>query len=567
MTKQMNELINTLKEAGEDFEFYPTTRDMVRRIWKFKLANRHGHYGFGTVLDIGAGKCDFRKWMKEFNRENPHAPSADISEYFVIEKSRILIDRLAPDVIVLGTDFNETTLIDKEVDTIFCNPPYSEYEEWTKRIILESNCDDIFLIIPSRWKQSETIQLALRSLKAPFGTKLVSVLGQADFLSAERNARAKVDILHIDKSWQGRDAGFDYMFDELFQMDDAPDRDMIRWACDEEEKKREALRKALTTGKNKVEILCDGYEAARKQLYEHFKKIASLDPDLLASVGVHKDNVKEALKRKYKGLKNLYWSAAFDCLDEITSRLTSESRRKILSDFSMLKQVDFTPSNLYAMIVWVIKNYNKFTEQQMIDLFIGLSSKENVRNYVSNKRVFEDFCSRYSSDAEKNTHYTLDYRIICTEYALPGEGWHSWDNHITYACRTKIEDVCAVANSLGFQAGEIQLPETWGKRGTVYMADEKTVLFAFRCYLNRNVHIKFNIELMKALNVAVARKLGWIRKPSDIAQEFTPEMAKGAERYFNCFRLLDVSKVPCLLGMQAMESCSVEERDSEPTLL
>ena len=63
MTKQMNELINTLKEAGEDFEFYPTTRDMVRRIWKFKLANRHGHYGFGTVLDIGAGKCDFRKWM------------------------------------------------------------------------------------------------------------------------------------------------------------------------------------------------------------------------------------------------------------------------------------------------------------------------------------------------------------------------------------------------------------------------------------------------------------------------------------------------------------------------
>ena len=29
MTKQMNELIAELKEAGEDFEFYPTTRDMA----------------------------------------------------------------------------------------------------------------------------------------------------------------------------------------------------------------------------------------------------------------------------------------------------------------------------------------------------------------------------------------------------------------------------------------------------------------------------------------------------------------------------------------------------------
>ncbi|MBR2962714.1 MAG: hypothetical protein IKC53_00735, partial [Lentisphaeria bacterium] len=98
-----------------------------------------------------------------------------------------------------------------------------------------------------------------------------------------------------------------------------------------------------------------------------------------------------------------------------------------------------------------------------------------------------------------------------------------------------------------------------------YMADEKTVLFAFRCYLNRNVHIKFNIELMKALNVAVARKLGWIRKPSDIAQEFPPEMAKGAERYFNCFRLLDVSKVQKLICAQPEtmddNDCSEEEQE------
>ena len=47
---------------------------------------------------------------------------------------------------------------------------------------------------------------------------------------------------------------------------------------------------------------------------------------------------------------------------------------------------------------------------------------------------------------------------------------------------------------------------------------------------------------MKALNVAAARKLGRIRKPGDIAQEFPPEMAREVKRYYGCFRQLDVSK-------------------------
>ena len=58
--------------------------------------------------------------------------------------------------------------------------------------------------------------------------------------------------------------------------------------------------------------------------------------------------------------------------------------------------------------------------------------------------------------------------------------------------------------------------------------------------MNGNVHIKFNMEFMKALNVAVARKLGWIHNAADIAREFTPEMADGAERYFDAFKGLSL---------------------------
>lgn len=179
----------------------------------------------------------------------------------------------------------------------------------------------------------------------------------------------------------------------------------------------------------------------------------------------------------------------------------------------------------------------------MIDLFMALSSKENVQNYVSNKRAFEEDRWRYNKREMHNTHYTLDYRIVVTKYALPGEARYKWhDSSVRELYQTKIEDICAVANNLGFLATLVDMPDAYGKRGEVWTTiDEKTAtLFEFRCYQNGNVHIKFNMEFMKAFNVAVSRKLGWIHKAEDIAKEFPPEMANGAERYFDAFKGLSL---------------------------
>ena len=44
-------------------------------------------------------------------------------------------------VVIIGSDFHEQTLIDKKVDLIFCNPPYSEFELWTKQIIDWKSCN------------------------------------------------------------------------------------------------------------------------------------------------------------------------------------------------------------------------------------------------------------------------------------------------------------------------------------------------------------------------------------------------------------------------------------------
>lgn len=542
-------LIERLKEAGEDFEFYPTTKAMVRAIWNHatKPTYRDRRVYWNSVLDIGCGTCNFKRWIEELNEEakpkNPHVyeyRNIIMRDYYVMEESRILLERLPPETIVLGTDFNESTLIDKEVDTVFCNPPYSVFEEWTRRIILESNCGRIYLIVPERWKRSEEINHAIRRANA-----VVEVIGHADFLNAERSARAKVDILFVNKE-NGKDAGFDAFFDEVFGMSD--EKKKPDWQTCETELQK--LKTELAAAKNKVELLCNGYDAARDELFHHFKTIAGLDADVLKSVGVFKDTVKKALKEKIAGLKNIYWQSAFDCLDEITSRLTSTSRYELLNRFRILKSVDFTPSNLYAMIIWVVKNYNRYTESQMIHLFLALSSKENVRNYVSNKRAFEEYHYRFGDDSPRSSHYTLDYRIIATSHALPGDGRDSsYNPDVREIVQQKISDICAVAYSLGFQKTYMCIPDQFGQPGRVYFDKDEKVLFEFRLYQNRNVHLKFNIELMKALNVAVAQKLGWIRKAEDIKKEFAPDMAAGAEKYFNRFNLcsIDVTRASSLL--------------------
>lgn len=552
-------LIKQLKDNGQDYEFYPTTREMVRCI--FEHALRHAHHNnktFGDVLDIGCGTCNFLTHLQDiyaaYHKEYPNDTRCKgISQYYVIEKSRILIDRLPASAIVLGVDFHENTLIDKKVDTIFCNPPYSEYEDWTARIIRESVCNDIYLIIPQRWKNSDKIKAAIATIgethRAWRGGEVktvqtVTVIGSFDFLDAERAARAKVDIIHIDKSHRESSSGFDVFFDDVFPMGAKEDKTDFQSA-----EYKEGMKNELLTGKNKIEILCKGYAEAQRTLFEHFRVICGLDADILETIGVRKENVKKALKQKFEGLKSMYWHLAFDCLDQITSRLTSTSRSDLLFKFDKLLTIDFNAENVYSLVIWVIKNANKYYKSQMIDFFERMSDPDNIKNYKSNQKVFVK--NRWGYCNEKHSHYTLDYRIVCGRHSLPSarDSYHCHPT-IEQQMEYKIADVITVARNLGFEVGETIYPERYGAKGHVMMPDG-TELFEFKLFMNDNVHLKFNKEFIKALNVEVSRELGWIHSREDIAREFTPEMAAGAEQYFDKILRIGLSTAPALMHSES----------------
>lgn len=512
MKQETRDLITELKENNQDFEFYPTSKQMVDVIYSHCERMYPQPRSF---LDIGCGTCNFQKYMNE---------SGYKLQYYVMEKSKILLDRLPKETIVLGTDFWQNTLIDKNVDAIFCNPPYSEYEKWVDRIITEASCNYIYLVIPERWKENEVIVEKINQLKCSY-----TVLGNFDFINAERQARAKVDVVFIDKRDCKTNSAFDFWFNQTFKMRDK--KELYEWK--KEDNKRSEIKNQLVAGKNKIEILVNLYDNELDTLFNHFSAITSLDVDILESIGVSKKAVMESLQNRMEGLKNLYWKLAFDELDEITSRLTSETKEKLLNSFNKLLSVDFTPENIYSLVIWVCKNASAYYEEQLIELYKKLTQPANVIKYKSNQKVFvnDRWGNRRFDNPDDITHYCLSYRIICDRLYFNSYGYYIETKINQYNAVRIVDDFCAIANNLGFMVGKKEVPEIYGEKYYVYDKSEKT-LIEFKVFQNGNTHLKFDKELAKAINVEVSRLLGWIRSKEDIKNEFPDDMAKGAEKYF-----------------------------------
>lgn len=512
-------LVQQIKEAGQDFEFYPTTREIVYRVWR--VIGRHGdNY---RVLDIGAGNGNFFRLLGEFNRTK-QCEDCYRSRFtkYAIEKSQILISNLPADVFVIGTDFHHQTLIDKEMDVIFCNPPYSEYEAWATKIIKEANAERVFLVIPTRWKESALIQQAIKSRGV-----FVSVLDTYDFINAERAARAKVNLLSISygDKYDRSDSAFNTWFDETFKFA-APQKEVLEY--EEERQKAAQLNAQLVKGQNLIERLEELYLDEMQRLYGNYRAIEKLDAGILSELNVDVNKLREGLKLRLKGTKNLYWEQLFNRLTAITDRLTAKSRREMLDKLEKNTSVDYTAANAYAIVLWAIKNANQYMDSQLKELYLELSKPDNVLNYKSNQRTFQQDDWRYG--AEKPTHYKLDYRIINRLYKCFDTDWDGNVRDLYESAHNNINDIITVAKNLGFAVKQSSFDFTWHpgepKVFTYLEKGEEKQFMRAKAHLNGNIHYQFCKEFSKAFNVEAGRLFGWLRTAQEAAHELDLPLAE-----------------------------------------
>jgi hypothetical protein len=169
--------------------------------------------------------------------------------------------------------------------------------------------------------------------------------------------------------------------------------------------------------------------------------------------------------------------------------------------------LDFNHDNIYSIVVWVINNFNKYTGEQILDVFDKLTSQDYVRAYKSNIHWKKDDW-RYTGKGMPEK-YALDYRLVT----------HCYKSYRYAQC--VIDDFIVICRSLGYNIHEsYYLDHTdLGSEQRFYTTDGK-IAFTVRLYKNSNAHMKVSKDIMLKFNVEVARLRHWINCYEDIEAEF-----------------------------------------------
>jgi len=537
--------LKVLAAHGEDFEWYPTTEEILAKmnddlhalfvkndlgrhcrnfnrekmfdcnsIYNKETMQDEYTYYVHSILDVGAGDG------RVFNALRGENNDIEVKRRYGIEIAKGQADDLiAKDVFIIGRDFFKTSLLDKAYSVIFSNPPYSKFVPWVEKLFEEANFGVMYLVLPSRWKEK---------IKPSCGIELydTKVVGSFDFLHADRKARAKVNLVrvtHKQKEVEDRYNGEKYGSHIEYGSDDTPDS-FERWITNnfgafstekdnyvhscEYEQERALKLKGYGIGE-----LVDDYGYEMTALLDAFKAFGRMPSRILEAFDMNRKSILEVIRNSIKGLKQRYWKAAFEKLDPIKSRLTRSTRNGLVYRMEEFYTLNFNEENIYSIVVWVINNFNRYTGEQILDVFDKLTNQECIKAYKSNIHGVRDdwHYSRNSDCKGKPEKYKLDYRIVTRCYKS-----YRYDECV-------VDDFAVICRSLGFFIPDSCCLDTSdnlkGREQTFYTVTGETA-FTARYYKNSNVHLKINKKIMLRFNVEAARLRHLINSHEDIMNEF-----------------------------------------------
>lgn len=543
--------IEELKANDSDFEWYPTTDEMIEAvITDISAASRLSECH--SVLEVGAGDA------RVLNEISKHK-NIGCTNFYAIEKAPEHVARWHDRITFVGGNFYESNIANKSVDIIFSNPPFGEYERWTEHLIKNAHTKVIYLVLPERWVNSDRIQAAIK-----FRGMVSKVILSGDFLNADRRARAKVNVLRItsDKfsdeevmtilhsKWTKGSYSFSnsdmedpmsLMFAELFpniSNINTTHGDYTKQSNEQSYRHNELFKAA-----NTIEGLVTLYEKECSNILENYKTLDSLDKRLFNELKLNLDSIKKMLTERMTSLRNEFWQVFIRHYKPIADRLTVRFRKRLYDEvINKSKDIEFNVINAIIVTEIVLRAANDYKDEQVKMFFLDLSSEKGIKNYKSNEKVFSEGEWRYAKYTSKEIlgQYALDYRIVQQNAFRVDYGWKG--DISAYNLKPVIEDLYVIARLVGMRVPQsVYLDKMSYDDYFVgesiyanYVENEKTVeLFKIKFFKNGNQHLFLNQEFALRLNIYVGKLLGWLKNSKQAYEEMGEVIGKANETEFS----------------------------------
>lgn len=515
-------MLKLIKEVNQDFEWYPTTEEMIN-----SLINGINEKYLKNVLDIGAGDGRVLDML---------ANKLSVDKLYSIEKSEPLIQAMSKKNLNIGRDFWETSLIEKQAELIFCNPPYSEYGDWMVRIIKEANFEILAFIVPMRWKENIFIQQAIKQRNLDY-----KIIDSFDFLNAERKARAKVDLIIFKPKNDHKDS-FELFLEEQFGFK-MPNDYFSKIEIEKKEADELHLQCNIIKSEDLIDFLLKKYNEELKIYVDSIKSLSKIDGLVFEYLDVNKKKILKGLESRLKYIKAIYWDELFKKLSPISSKVISRIRTDLSSSVITKAHIEFNRGNIESVLYWFTKNINEYIKLSYLNFFDSLSKENNAFLYKSNER-FNYGNWRYRKEYDytnefKNIKLKLDYRIV-VPYLAQVDSWSYNERANEF-----MQDLKVIANNLGFSFScEHNFKFNAGESNSFYL-DNGIKFFEYKAYKNRNVHFKFSQDFMAKLNLAVGRLRNWLTK-EEAKEEFKDVSEEIINEIFDKPLLLDFKNMKLL---------------------
>jgi len=569
--------VQMLRAADEDYEFYPTTPEimeaMSKDLWAYLRSHKNDYSNYnarGGRRNENAEDIGIREDYEYIGKREKKTERLDIDSFLDIgagdgrvldlfpaqKKYGIEIARTQADdlirrgIFIIGRNYWDVSLQNNDYALIYSNPPFSAFTLWVNKILVECNFRVLYLVMPVRWQNQDEITRELKRYEA-------TIVGEFDFAKADREARGKVNLVRVNVPWEKIEGESKYGQKYQSTLEDAFERFVRENIADFEPKKNKYVeedKEELVLKQTPIDQLLSDYEREREELGNAFRAIGKLDPAIIKLMGQDKSSMLEIIKESIKGLKKKYWRATFDKLEPVKKRMTYKTREHIFHSIEEFGTMDFNVDNIYSVVVWIINNANIGILDQIGEVFDGMTASDYIENYVSNKHwVKSDW--RNTQDSRKHYKYSklperwkigLDYRIVVEA--------HNQNSYSYMGKRTIIDDFIVVCRNLGFPIAENENPVyTLHQAEQKFHTEEGELAFTMRYYKgNCNAHLKINKKLLMKFNIEVAKIRKWMSDPGDVVEEYKIPMDEATQLWKSGVALLGSGDVKMLEFREAV---------------